>query len=219
VAKALSIASAILLAILSVVLPMTLGASPVVQAVLWTLAAVDIFILVFLLTPLARWLGARLSPEASVGGVSLQIHGRSRNRITIGDEDVQPSSTPVATEPPTRLVDLAPTTGPTVIVGQTFAYRSFVGPAILCPLEKVSILGGSIAADPSSLIWEIPPEIKYLSGVVGFYDCKFLGCHFDNIAIAVYAADVPRFREALGINQASRGISVEGSGTQPPTPR
>ncbi|MBW3578330.1 MAG: hypothetical protein KY462_11445 [Actinobacteria bacterium] len=86
-----------------------------------------------------------------------------------------------------------------VLEGITFANCTIVGPAVLVPLEGVSIVGGTWdAPNWEALSWIIPRNRDTVIGAIGVKDCTFSACRFQNVGLAVPEDEEERFREGFG---------------------
>jgi hypothetical protein len=72
-----------------------------------------------------------------------------------------------------------------MLQGYDFAHCRIIGPAILAPLNDVSIVHcGWDAPGIDAIFWEVPPERGPVVGVVGLVNCTFSNCRFELIGIA-----------------------------------
>jgi hypothetical protein len=82
-----------------------------------------------------------------------------------------------------RISDLVVHTS--VLEGYEFLHCRIVGPAILAPLNNVSLLHCSWdAPGVDAIFWEVPPERGPVVGVIGVVNCAFSNCRFELIGIA-----------------------------------
>lgn len=85
---------------------------------------------------------------------------------------------------------------PSIIEGRKFEDVLIEGPAILAPLEDVTMTHNSFDADPDSIFLAVP-EGRSLVGVIGLKGVTFTRCEFRNVAIAGTAAAVAAWREGI----------------------
>ncbi len=83
-----------------------------------------------------------------------------------------------------RITDLAVTDD--LIQGKIFSNCMLVGPAMLAPLDRVTLAGCSFDVandDPESILIVVPN--RWLVGVIGLKHCSFFGCRFTRIGFVV----------------------------------
>jgi hypothetical protein len=88
-----------------------------------------------------------------------------------------------------------------MLQGYDFTHCRIIGPAVLAPLNDVSIVHCTWDAPGfDAIFWEVPPERGPVVGAVGVVDCTFSNCRFELIGIA----GSPEFR-----TQLERGFRAE----------
>jgi hypothetical protein len=96
-----------------------------------------------------------------------------------------------------RIAEL--TVNSSTLEGLEFSNCRIIGPAVLVPLDDVTIVHCSWDAPGfDAIYWEVPPERNYVVGAVGVTRCTFSNCRFEQIGIA----GPPAFRA-----QMERGFS------------
>jgi len=83
-----------------------------------------------------------------------------------------------------------------LIENETFENALIVGPAVLAPLERVTIEGCLFDGTPESIFIEVP-EGRRVLGVIGLRNTAFRKCEFRNIAILGTAKSVKGFRKGF----------------------
>lgn len=81
-----------------------------------------------------------------------------------------------------RIVDLAPNDD--IIRGRTFEDCTIYGPAVLLPLDNVTLEDNTFEADLEAFFWELPEERTHVLGAVGLSECVFRRCIFRRIGLA-----------------------------------
>lgn len=95
-----------------------------------------------------------------------------------------------------RLVDEVGTNS--IIENKTFENTLIVGPAIIAPLDHVTMEHNVFDGDAESLFLEVPSGRRLL-GVVGLRNVTFKRCEFRNIGIAGTHESLEYFRKGLGL--------------------
>jgi hypothetical protein len=91
-----------------------------------------------------------------------------------------------------RIADL--TVNTSTLEGYEFSNCRIIGPAVLVPLENVSIVGSTWNAPGfDAIFWEVPPTRPVVVGAVGIVRCTFSNCTFEQVGIA----GPPEAREQL----------------------
>lgn len=98
-----------------------------------------------------------------------------------------------------RLVDRAGIDS--LIDGQRFENALIVGPAVIAPLENVTVSNSSFDAPPEALFIEIAPGRRVV-GVIGIRNTTFNRCEFRNVGIIAPPEAAALLRESL--NAANR---------------
>lgn len=94
-----------------------------------------------------------------------------------------------------------------LIENEDFENALIVGPAVIAPLERVTIADCSFDGDPTSLFIEVP-ENRFVLGVIGLRNVTFRKCEFRNVGIMGTALSVAQFRQ--GLTQAPAPIIPQG---------
>jgi hypothetical protein len=82
-----------------------------------------------------------------------------------------------------RIAEL--TVNSSTLEGLEFSNCRIIGPAVLVPLDDVTIVHCSWDAPGfDAIYWEVPPEQNYVVGAVGVTRCTFSNCRFEQIGIA-----------------------------------
>ena len=81
-----------------------------------------------------------------------------------------------------------------IIRGVTFENSRLVGPAVILPLQNVT-LNGCAWEDAEDIFYSIPRGRKQQIGVIGLVDCELYGCHMENIGLAVPEDELPATRK------------------------
>ena len=115
-----------------------------------------------------------------------------------------------------RIAELAAETN-SLIERRTFERRIIVGPAVLAPLEGVTISNSSFDADPESLFIEIP-DGRRVTGVIGLRHVTFERCEFRNIALAGTPESVAQFRQGFQASGFQGGAFQGGPIQEAPPP-
>lgn len=85
---------------------------------------------------------------------------------------------------PVRLADLTVNTD--FIRGVTFENCQILGPAVLAPVGKTSIVHCQFDAGSfESFAWPFPNDREQLIGAIGAEDCRFFRCLFVMVGLAV----------------------------------
>lgn len=71
-----------------------------------------------------------------------------------------------------------------------------MGPAVLAPLEDVTITNSSFGAPPEALFIEIP-ENRVVIGIIGLKNVSFDDCEFRNVAIAGTPESIATFHAGI----------------------
>ena len=81
-----------------------------------------------------------------------------------------------------RLADL--TVNTLVLDDLTFSNCQIIGPAVIVPLDEVSIVRcGWDTPDFNTLFWEITPDRAAVIGAIGLTRCTFSACNFISVGI------------------------------------
>jgi hypothetical protein len=82
-----------------------------------------------------------------------------------------------------RIAEL--TVNTSMLDGYEFSNCRIIGPAVLIPLDDVTIAHCSWdAPDFDAIYWEVPPERNYVVGAVGVTRCTFSNCRFEQVGLA-----------------------------------
>jgi hypothetical protein len=71
-----------------------------------------------------------------------------------------------------------------VLEGEQFSNCRIIGPAVLVPTGKTSIVHCSWPGDIDAIFWEILPGRTLVIGAVEVRDCVFSGCRFESVGLA-----------------------------------
>jgi len=96
-----------------------------------------------------------------------------------------------------RIADLAGHDG--IVAGHVFTECQILGPAVLAALEG-TVNFEEVSFDVQSvdaMLWEVPPA-KTLVGATGLRHVTFTRCRFSLVGIVGPAAELDRWRRALG---------------------
>ena len=97
----------------------------------------------------------------------------------------------IATDRQVRLADEADESG--LIEGRTYEDAVILGPAILVPIENMTLDSNTFLGDPNALFIEFP-EGSPIQGGIGLRNVTFRRCEFRNVAIAGTPEVIARFR-------------------------
>jgi len=107
-----------------------------------------------------------------------------------------------------RLVDLVGVDS--ILRDQTFEDALIVGPAVIAPLERVTMQNCSFSGDENSLFIEVQPD-RSVIGVIGLIATTFKRCRFENVGIIGPPDAIEAIRSALlqgtAAQQAEQGMS------------
>jgi hypothetical protein len=101
-----------------------------------------------------------------------------------------------------RIVDLAEEIDP-IIRGRTFEDCTIYGPAVVLPLDYITLEHNSFDGAPEAVLWEIPDERAVIIGAIGLIDCIFRRCRFQGIGVAGKRPFIERFIKGLGTSTPS----------------
>ena len=94
-----------------------------------------------------------------------------------------------------RIADLAVTED--TLTDLTFENCVIEGPAVIAFVNDCSMINTTIAGDPDSVLWVLPPEREYIVGAIGLVRCTIAGCRLQRIGIAVHAQEAEEYRRAF----------------------
>lgn len=77
---------------------------------------------------------------------------------------------------------------------KSFEHCRIIGPAVLS-LHHCRVIDCEVAHDPEDMVWTIPSDEP--SGCVFMVDCRFYGCYFEFVGLAVPSDEVARLKGDL----------------------
>jgi len=82
------------------------------------------------------------------------------------------------------------------IENATFENALIVGPAVIAPIDKTTIIDCTFDGDPDTIFIEVP-EGRRVTGIIGLINTTFRKCEFRNIAIMGTAQAIQEFRKGF----------------------
>ncbi len=101
-----------------------------------------------------------------------------------------------------RLADVALTTS--AVQNRVFVECLILGPAVVAPLEALTISGCSFDGTSESMFLLLPEEQNTVMGVIALYNAHFYDCRFQNVAILGKAAALEQFRQGFPTEDQAR---------------
>lgn len=81
-----------------------------------------------------------------------------------------------------------------LIAGQTFENCHIQGPAVVVPLGQTVIQGCTFDGPIDAVLWRIEDTRDRIIGAIGLENCRFYGCRFARVGVAVPEAQYEKFR-------------------------
>jgi hypothetical protein len=109
---------------------------------------------------------------------------------------------------PTSIVSLCEEANErSMIEHRVFNKALVLGPAIIAPLERVTLTNSSFAGSPEALFIEVA-EDRPIIGAIGLRDVTFSECRFENVGIMGTRESIAQFREGFSeSDESSSGAS------------